>query len=159
MSVWNQIVHNEMFIGTLLAWCVAQLLKTLVNWIENKKFDKERIFGCGGFPSSHSATVSALATTVGINCGFDGYEFTLAFAFGAIVIYDALNVRLETGKQSVVINHLLTPEEIRDILMSADKDKRTKAILKEYVGHTPTQIVAGIIIGILVGWGYCSWYV
>lgn len=159
MNILSQIIHNEMFMGTLLAWFAAQLLKTLINWIENKKFDKERIFGCGGFPSSHSSTVSALATTVGINCGFGGYEFALAFAFGMIVIYDALNVRLETGKQSVVINHLLTAEEIRDILLSADKDKRTKAILKEYVGHTPTQIVAGIIIGVLVGWGYCALYV
>lgn len=151
MAVWNQIISNKMLVSTAAGWFTAQLLKTLINWAINKRFDPERIFGCGGMPSSHSATVSSLATAVGLNCGFSGYEFAIAFTFAIVVIYDALNVRLETGKQSVVINHLLTKEQIREILSGVPRGKRTKKpALKEYVGHTPLQVLAGMVIGVVV---------
>lgn len=151
MEFWSQILSNRMLISTALGWFTAQLLKTLIHWAVNHKFDAERIFGCGGMPSSHSATVSSLAAAVGLECGFAGYEFAIAFTLAVVVIYDALNVRLETGKQAVVINHLLTKEQIREILNGTPRSKRTKKpALKEYVGHTPLQILAGMFVGILV---------
>lgn len=156
MEVWNQIISNKMLISTALGWFAAQFIKTLINWAINKKFDPERIFGCGGMPSSHSATVSSLATAVGITCGFGGYEFAIAVTFAIVVVYDALNVRLETGKQSVVINQLFTKEQIRDILSGTPRGKRTKQpTLKEYVGHTPLQVLAGMVIGVMVACLVC----
>lgn len=156
MDVWSQIISNKMLVSTAMGWFTAQMLKTLINWAMNKKFDPERIFGCGGMPSSHSATVSSLAAAVGINCGFDGYEFAIAFTFAVVVIYDALNVRLETGKQSVVINHLLSKDQIREILSGVPRGKRTKKpALKEYVGHTPLQVLAGMIIGVVTACFVC----
>lgn len=156
MSIWNQILSNNMVIATLCGWFTAQVLKTLINWAINKKFNPDRIFGCGGMPSSHSATVCALATSVGLNCGFDGFEFAMSLTFAIVVMYDALNVRLETGKQAVIINHLLPREQIREILSGTPKDKRTKKPdLKEYVGHTPFQVLAGMLVGIVVALFVC----
>ena len=80
----------------------------------------------------------------------------MAAIFAIIVMYDAMNVRMETGKQAVILNLFLKNEEIRSHLKDASKGEWPKIILKEYVGHTPAQVIAGILIGIVIGYLVCT---
>lgn len=87
--------------------------------------------------------------------GIDGFEFPMATTLAIIVMYDAMNVRMETGKQAVILNIFLKNEEINKMLKEADRADWAKIILKEYVGHTPTQVLGGIILGVIVGYLVC----
>ena len=107
-----------------------------------KKLDFERLIGDGGMPSGHSATVTSVATMAGLVCGLDSFEFAVSAVLALIVCHDAMGVRRETGKQAVVLNELL------EILEAISKKNLPEAKLKEFVGHTPLQVVAGIVLGI-----------
>ena len=155
MSTLQALMDNKMFMTPLLSWAVAQILKTIINFILNKKFDPERLFGSGGMPSSHSATVIGLVFATIYCKGINGFEFPMAMTFAFIVMYDAMNVRMETGKQAVILNIFLKSEELMKNLKDIDKSKWPEKILKEYVGHTPVQVLAGIGVGILVGYFVC----
>jgi len=121
-----------------------------------KEFNPERLVGSGGMPSCHSATVIALLVAT-IDCkGVNGFEFPMAAIFAIIVMYDAMNVRMETGKQAIILNLFLKNESIRTHLKDASMGEWPKIILKEYVGHTPSQVIAGIFIGIVVGYFICT---
>ena len=111
--------------------------------IVHKKFDASRLIGDGGMPSGHSATVSSVATMALWHFGTGSFEFALSLILAIIVCHDAMGVRRETGKQAVVLNEII---ETFNIL---SKDENPEAKLKEFVGHTPIQVAAGIIIGIL----------
>lgn len=137
MDWLKDLLTNEFLITGLVAWFVAQLLKTVVHFSIYKKLDVQRLYGDGGMPSGHSATVSSLATICGLSFGFGSVEFAISAIVATIVCHDAMGVRRETGKQAQVLNELLRFLE-----------SGREADLKELVGHTPLQVWAGILIGI-----------
>lgn len=152
MSIINDILDNQIFVSAALGWFVAQVLKTIIYCIVNKEFVLERLIGNGGMPSSHSATVCALATATGMTLGYNGFEFAIAAFFAIIVMNDAMGVRLETGRQAVVLNDMM--QLFKE--MGRWDGKHPIEHLKEFVGHTPLQILAGAILGILIAIGYCN---
>ena len=145
MTFFKELFSNELFVSAAIAWFVAQLLKTIIHTFVTKDFSIERMYGSGGMPSSHSSTVTALATTAYLLHGAASSEFAISAILAIIVMYDARGVRRETGIQAKVLNDLI--ELLKDVhneLMSMD-DK-----LKEFVGHTPLQVVAGALLGIAI---------
>ena len=139
------LLQNRILLTAIAAWACSQVLKTIIFIIVNKKFDPERLMGDGGMPSSHSATVTAMAVATGITCGFDSAVFAIAAVLAIIVMHDAMGVRLETGKQAKVINDMV---EAFEALSGQDITMDT---LKELVGHTPLQVLAGMVLGLLIG--------
>ena len=144
MNIWNEILGNQVLISAVAGWTVAQILKTLIDFILNSSFNAERLFGSGGMPSSHSATVCALTTASGIHYGAGSFEFAVSFVLSMIVMYDAMNVRMQTGKQAKLLNRVFF-ENILEFDGVVLQER-----LKEYVGHTPVQVVAGAILGIVI---------
>ena len=140
--LWD-LITNRFFIVSVSSWFVAQFLKTVIYALENKKWDWSRLFGDGGMPSGHSATVSSLAIMSALTFGFDSFQFAVTAILAIIVCHDAMGVRLETGKQAVKINEILEAFEL------LAPDKISEANLKEFVGHTPIQVMAGILLGIV----------
>ena len=144
MSFLNDLLHNQIFVAAVLGWLVAQVLKTIIHMIVNKQFVAERMVGGGGMPSSHSATVCALATATGMRYGGGSFEFEVAIMLAIIVMYDAMGVRRETGIQGRVLNEML------DIFMNMGKEISAEAKLKELVGHTPLQVLMGAVLGCVI---------
>jgi len=157
MDALQVLIHNKMFVAPILGWTIAQVLKTIINFFITKEFKLERLVGSGGMPSYHSATVVGLMYATAYCKGIAGFEFPMSAAFALIVMYDAMNVRMETGKQAVILNIFLKNEEIRKHLKDVSKDKWTKTILKEYVGHTPLQVLGGIVVGLVSGFLVCAY--
>ncbi|MGN0496760.1 MAG: divergent PAP2 family protein [Lachnospiraceae bacterium] len=155
MNMLQILLHNKMFMSPLLGWGVAQILKTIINFAMTKQFNPERLFGSGGMPSSHSATVCGLVYATAYCKGFGGYEFPMALTFAFIVMYDAMNVRMETGKQAVILNNFLKNENLMNSLKGANAIDKPGIILKEYVGHTPVQVFAGMCLGLFIGYLVC----
>ncbi len=155
METLQVLLHNKMFMSPLLGWGVAQILKTIVNFIMNKELNLERLIGSGGMPSSHSSTVAGLVYATAYCKGLSGFEFPAALTFAFIVMYDAMNVRMETGKQAVILNLFLRDEEFMKNLKSANAMERPGMLLKEYVGHTPIQVLAGLCLGLFIGYLVC----
>ena len=137
------LITNRFFLVSVSSWFAAQFLKTVIFAIENKKWDWTRLFGDGGMPSGHSATVSSLAMLSALTFGFDSFEFAVTSILAIIVCHDAMGVRLETGKQAVKINEILEAFEL------IHPNKISEANLKEFVGHTPIQVIAGILLGMI----------
>ena len=144
MTFFEQFFSNTIFLTAAFGWLVAQVLKTLIHLIVSKKFVAERLVGSGGMPSSHSATVCALVTAVCYEYGAGSFEFAISFVLSMIVMYDAMGVRRETGKQAKMLNSVFF-ENILNLDGVFLQEK-----LKEYVGHTPLQVVAGAVLGILL---------
>ena len=145
MYIVNQLISNKILISGLVGWATAQVLKTIIYLIVNKKLSWERLFGDGGMPSGHSATVTAVALSVGLECGFNSALFAVATIIAIVVMHDAMGVRLETGKQAKYINEMT---ELIEKLSGTELSNEEK--LKEFVGHTPFQVVMGGILGIIV---------
>ena len=145
MNAFDQLLNNRLLVSGLLAWVTAQIIKAAICTAINKKFELSRLLGDGGMPSGHSATVAALATSSGIVYGLSSFHFAVTSILAVIVMHDAMGVRRETGKQAVLLNKMtdFINDMANDTLSNDDK-------LKEFVGHTPTQVVVGGIIGILV---------
>lgn len=142
----QELFANKPFWAAALSWCVAQVLKVFIDWIVSGRLDIKRIWGDGGYPSAHSALVSALAASIGKSQGLASPLFALSCAFAAIVMHDARGVRLETGKQARTINSIL------DILNASwETSLDTAQRLKEMVGHTPLQVFCGAVLGIFIG--------
>ena len=128
-------------IACMVGWLMASLLKVPTYYILHKKINLAQAFGTGGMPSSHSATVTATTLAIGLNSGFDHPAFAIAFALSMIVIYDAAGVRREAGYHAVALNKLID-EYVKNPLIDQKK-------LKEVIGHTPLEVLAGIATGIL----------
>ena len=143
MNILIKIFTNPFLVTSLSSWAVAQVLKVFIHAYVTGKFDITRLFGDGGMPSGHSATVSSLATITGLICGFDSFQFAMAAVFAVVVCHDAMGVRLETGKQAQMIN------EIVKVFETVTKHDLPDVILKEFVGHTLPQVTAGIMLGIV----------
>ena len=144
MNIWEEILGNQVLVCSALGWTVAQVLKTIIDLVLNRSFNPERLFGSGGMPSSHSATVCALVTASAMKYGPGSFEFAVSFVLAMIVMYDAMGVRRETGKQAKLLNRVFFENMLNlDGVILQEK-------LKEYVGHTPLQVVAGAALGIII---------
>lgn len=141
------VVYNDVLLVALASWLIAQLIKIIINAAVNKRFDIERLFGDGGMPSGHSATVTSMALMVGFRLGFDSPAFGIAMVFAIIVMHDATGVRQEAGK------HARSIIELTDLFNEylLEHDERVKLDkLKTLVGHTPLQVICGAGVGIAV---------
>ena len=142
MQTIQDLFSNRVLLSGLIGWGTAQVLKTIIYALMHHTLDLTRIFGDGGMPSGHSATVSSLATAAALVYGLGSFEFAMAFIFAIVVCKDAMGVRLETGRQAVIIN------DIVEAFNSLASEKLPEAKLKEFVGHTPLQVIAGILLGV-----------
>ena len=144
MTFFQELTSNQTLMTGVTGWVVAQVLKTILDIGLNHSFNPERLVGSGGTPSSHSSTVCSLATAAALRYGVGSFEFSISFILAMIVMYDAIGVWQETGKQARVLNRLLFDDFLKlDGVVLQEK-------LKEYVGHTPIQVAAGAILGILI---------
>lgn len=143
MNIFVEIFTNRILITAILSWFIAQMIKVLQTLIKEHRFDFTRLFGSGGMPSSHASFTVSLAAAIGLEMGFNGFEFALATAFSIVVMYDATGIRRSAGEQAAILNRIVEKfgkETIHD----------TGKKLKELLGHTPKQVFAGAILGILV---------
>ena len=139
---WDYFIHNKVVIVTFFGWFTAQVIKVIIGVVVEKRFNFKWFVGTGGMPSSHSAGVAALTTAVGIQEGIGSAIFVVALMFAVVVIFDAQGVRRSTGKQAEILNKILD-----DIYW---KKKIQEDRLKELIGHTPVQVIAGIAVGLAV---------
>lgn len=142
MNFLSELGQNKILIASATGWIIAQVLKTIIHTLFTKNFDAERLVGGGGMPSSHSATVCALSTATAMQYGPASFEFAMAAVFSLVVMYDAIGVRQESGKQARVINDMV------ELFAHMGKDVDIEKQLKEFIGHTPLQVLCGGLLGI-----------
>ena len=152
MDFFKGLADNQVLISALVGWTVAQLLKTIIDLILNMSFSAERLVGSGGMPSSHSATVCGLTTAAGLVYGVSSFEFAISFVLASVVMYDAMGVRREAGKQAKLLNMILEQDSFR--LTNEAFQQR----LKELIGHTPLQVLAGAALGIALAFAVDGCY-
>ncbi|KAG2321969.1 hypothetical protein Bca52824_015182 [Brassica carinata] len=139
-SYYFSIFTNYPLISAVLAFTIAQVIKFFTTWYKEKIWDLKRLVGSGGMPSSHSATVTALAMAVGLQEGFGGSQFAIACILTSIVMHDATGVRLHAGRQAEVLNQIVYE-------LPAEHPLAESIPLRELLGHTPPQVVAGGVLG------------
>ena len=166
MGVLRQLTGNDYINVAFLAWVSAQVLKTVFTLITTKKLVLERLVGAGGMPSSHSALVCSLTIAFARRLGFASPVFALSLALAGIVMYDAMGVRRAAGEQAKVLNKIVfgfkswnqgNEEEHEDELAqsAADiADGMPDKALKEFIGHTPLEVLGGALLGILIAMRY-----
>lgn len=163
MEFLKALFGNYVINVSILSWFVAQVIKTLLAYIPSKRLNWERMVGSGGMPSSHSAFVCATAIGIAKKAGYASPSFALAIAFAAVVMYDAMGVRRAAGEQAKVINKMVI--DFRDVfdMLKEEVDALTKGHppeeadgeenpkrLKEFLGHTPLEVLCGAILGITI---------
>ena len=137
MQDFEQVLHNQILLVSLLACFTAQGLKALIELIRDGKVSLRYLVSSGGMPSAHSALVGALATGVGLQMGWSSAEFAIAALFAVIVMYDAAGVRQAAGKQARILNQII------DEMFQEGKEFNEER-LKELIGHTPFQVLVGL---------------
>jgi acid phosphatase family membrane protein YuiD len=138
--VGQALLNNQVLIGGLLSWALAQLLKLPLEYIRVRRWNWSLLLRAGGMPSSHSALVAATTHGIGLVAGFDSPLFALSVAFAMIVIYDATGIRRQAGRHAERINALM-----RDLLEG--QPLRSGGELREVLGHSPGEAVAGLLLG------------
>ncbi len=146
MSLHNFIFGNYILTVAMLSWFSAQVGKTIINYFIVGKWDLERMYGAGGMPSAHSAFVCAAFLATAKSEGVSSPLFALSFILASVVMYDAMGVRHETGKQAKILNKLL------DDWLNDEEEEELPVVkkLKEKVGHTPLEVLSGALLGILI---------
>ena len=139
---FQAFVHNKILIITLTVWAIAQCIKVVLGVVREKRFNFRWFIGTGGMPSSHAAGATALATTCGLDYGFDSAFFALAAVFAMVTMFDAQGVRRQSGQQAEALNKMLD-----DIYSQRGIQE---APLKELFGHTPIEVLAGGVLGAIV---------
>ena len=142
---FSGIFQNPVFIATLVASFLAQILKLPLSFLHTKEWDLSLLFSTGGMPSSHSAVVTTAAVGIGHYAGFDTPLFGLAFAIASVVIYDATNIRRQAGFHAQQINRI-----ILEMFSGEAKPAEDFKVLREVLGHSPAEALGGIILGVLV---------
>jgi acid phosphatase family membrane protein YuiD len=139
------VFENRVLLVAVCGWFSAQAIKVIIAFLLTRKFDISRLFfGTGGMPSSHSAFVCAAGMAVGFQAGFDSELFGIAACIAMVVMTDAAGVRRAAGKQAAVLNRII--DDMIHEGKGIDEEK-----LKELIGHTPVQVFAGALLGILIG--------
>lgn len=145
MNFWTSLLHNFPLVCAGTGWILAQIIKVFTGVFKQRKFSiAALLFGNGGMPSSHSASVTALAISSGLCYGFDSGFFAIAVMFAIIVMGDAAGVRRETGEQAKILN-IITKD-----LFKHTTPAEINQNLKELVGHTPLQVIVGSALGLLI---------
>jgi len=142
MTFFNEILQNHTFWIALAAWFVAQVLKIFFEFLRTRKVKMGLMLSSGGMPSSHAAISAAATTSIGLTMGFDSPLFALGAVITMVVMYDASGVRRAAGKHAKVINDLLAHIENSGVHL----DKK----LKEMLGHTPVEVLAGGVLGVVL---------
>lgn len=145
--------NNNPLLCAFTAWSLAQIIKVPLDYVYTRELNWHLLLSAGGMPSSHSALVSSLAWAIGLEYGFNSAAYAIAFVFAGVVIYDATGVRRAAGEHARVINRM-----IQDL---ASGHPLKEEELKELLGHTPRQVFAGVIFGIVVGgitWAFLKSY-
>lgn len=127
---------------TLSAWVIAQGIKVSIGIIIQRKFDFRWLIGTGGMPSSHAAGATCLSAAIGFTQGFDTVDFALAASFALVVMFDAQGVRRAAGRQAHILN------KITEDIYWQGKIKENR--LRELIGHTPIEVIAGAVLGIII---------
>lgn len=143
MEGLKNLFGNKYIAIPILLWLAIQSFKVAWDLITTKKFNFKRILGAGGMPSSHSAVVTSLTTLIGRSEGFDSPIFALSLIFACIVMYDATGVRRAAGKQAQLLNKIINTPGLSGL--------QVQEKLVEVLGHTPTQVFVGALIGIIAG--------
>jgi acid phosphatase family membrane protein YuiD len=141
-----EILTNKILLIPAGAWVISQILKTFVALAREKRFDLWFLFRSGGMPSSHTALVCALTMAVGMTQGFDSAVFAVSAILAAVVMYDAAGVRQAVSRQSTILNSIV--KELVDKRPRSELERD----LREFIGHTPFQVIAGAALGIFVAW-------
>ena len=156
------ITSNYIINVGVTSWFSAQLIKTVLTFLQYRELRAERLFGAGGMPSSHSALVCSMTVGMAKLVGFDSPLFGLTFAFAMVVMYDAMGVRRAAGEQAKVLNRIifsrvfdLLNEEIDEDFGEREGEERPDGApdqkeLKEYLGHTPLEVLGGMLLGVLI---------
>lgn len=127
-------------------WVISQVLKVLVVLAREKRLELQFLVGSGGMPSSHTALVCSLATVVGMTQGFGSVVFAVVAILAMVVMYDAAGVRRAVGRQSAILNRI-----VKELLEKRPRDE-VERDLREFIGHTPFQVIAGAVLGISIAW-------
>ena len=138
------ILEYRYLIVPFATWFFIQLFKLIYDLVTTKKFNFKRILGAGGMPSSHSAVVVALCTMIGKKFGVNSAIFALSIVFAFVVMYDAAGVRRAAGKQAKLLNKIVQTPGLSNVEVTEK--------LQEVLGHTPTQVIVGALIGFIVGY-------
>ncbi|GAB4849667.1 hypothetical protein Ancab_004462 [Ancistrocladus abbreviatus] len=134
---------NLPLLSAFLAFAIGQFLKLFTTWVKERRWDSKRMLASGGMPSSHSATVTALAAAIGLQEGTGGSAFALAVVMACIVMYDASGVRLHAGRQAELLNQIVCE-------LPPEHPVSNVKPLRDSLGHTPLQVVAGAVLGCTV---------
>ena len=143
MDIAWKIISNKYIYLSFAVWFFIQLSKVIADLVKTKKFNFKRILGAGGMPSSHSAVVCCLTALIGKEYGFGSGVFGLSVVFAFVVMYDAAGIRRAAGKQAKLLNKIIDTPGLTTV--------QVQEKLVEVLGHTPTQVIVGAIIGIIVG--------
>ncbi|KAK9809337.1 hypothetical protein WJX73_006425 [Symbiochloris irregularis] len=139
------IIHNWPLIAAFIAFFLAQFLKVFTFWYSERRWDYTRIAGSGGMPSSHTACVIALTTSIGAVHGMGSQAFAIGLVFSLVVMYDASGVRLHAGRQASVLNMIITE-------LPPDHPVSDTRPLRDSLGHTPLQVAVGAMLGFIIGY-------
>ncbi|KAF0924269.1 hypothetical protein E2562_009976 [Oryza meyeriana var. granulata] len=142
------LAANPTFVSGLVAWAVAQAAKVVLTSFVERRWDLRMLFSSGGMPSSHTALCTALTASVALCHGVSDSLFPVCLGFTLIVMYDATGVRRHAGMQAEVLNKI-----VEDLFQGHPISERK---LKELLGHTPSQVFAGALLGIMVAWFCCQ---
>ena len=137
----SDLAHNNILWVSIATWAIVQVLKMIIILVQERRLAWNYLVTAGGMPSSHSATVCALCTSIAITSGLGSVYFTIAFILAVIVMYDAAGVRQSVGQQSVIINRIVKTHKLE-----------IDQTLREFIGHTHLQVLVGALLGILISW-------
>lgn len=139
--MFTDLLHNTALMGALIAWAIAQVVKVPLEYSQTHKWHWALLFQAGGMPSSHSALVVGVTHGIGLAAGFNSPTFALSFAMAMVVLYDATGIRRQAGLHAELINAMI------EDLASGHPLKNEQ--LKEVLGHTPMEVLGGIILGLI----------
>lgn len=143
MNYLLEFMQNDIMWTAVIGWFTAQVLKVIFVFAEDKRLNFKRFIGSGGMPSSHSSFTVSLASSVGFCEGFNSVSFAICLCMALVVMYDAAGVRKSAGQQAKILNRIVDEWERGDF-------SHTEKKLKELLGHTPIEVVAGAVLGFMI---------
>lgn len=147
MPFWA-ILHNKLLWAVMASGLSTQILKAFASVIWEGRLNWKRTLEPGGMPSSHAASSATLATMIGLSAGFDSWLFAVSAYVAFVVMYDAAGIRRAVGRQAMALNRILESRTL--------KKKAQGLQIKELLGHTPVEVLAGCVLGIF--WGLIFHY-
>lgn len=144
------LISNPLINVGVVAWISAQLIKTLIDALKHRQFDRHRLAGAGGMPSSHSAVTCAVLLTSFYQYGFQSPVFALSFVLALIVMYDATGVRWAAGLHAKAINHIVDYLEKSDDEEIKEDLRELIPRLNESLGHRIVEVFCGAMLGFFI---------